>query len=102
MRTPISFARCIYSFDKNANKTKISYDFHQIFSDDIELDSTNIKTQEQALEEFTKLANAIARNYEVEDILIRVTNETNDKEKRLAVFDAYIVEDYPDYEMVHR
>jgi len=102
MKTPISFARCTYSFDKNANKPKISYDFNQIFSDDIELNSTNIKTQEQALEEFTKLANVIARNYEVGDILIRVTNETNDKEKRLAVFDAYIVEDYPEYELMHR
>jgi len=102
MRTPISFAKCIYSFNKSTNKTKISYDFHQIFSDNIELDSTNIKTQEQALKEFTRLANAIAKSYEVEDILIRVTNETNDKEKRLAVFDAYIVEDYPDYEMAHR
>jgi len=102
MKTPISFARCIYSFDKKANKTKISYDFHQIFSDDIELDSTNIKTQEQALEEFTKLANTIAKSYEVEDILIRVTNKTNDEEKCLAVFDAYIVEDYPEYEMVNR
>jgi ribosomal protein L23 len=102
MKTPISFARCTYSFDKNANKPKISYDFNQIFSDDIELDSTNIKTQEQALEEFTKLANAITKSYDVEDVFIRITNEINDKEKRLVVFDAYIVEDYPEYEIIYR
>jgi len=84
----------------NDSSITVDYDLINIPTNTITLNN-NIERQEQILKEFRKLISDATESFGIEDILIKVVNQTYNTKKHYVVLEAYIIEDYPEEEIYY-